>query len=35
MKKQPSAVHSSARACASALLSIVLVSGLSPRKFLR
>ena len=30
MKKQPSAVHSSARACASALLSVVLVSGLFP-----
>ena len=30
MKKQPSAAHSSARACASALLSIVLVSGLFP-----
>ena len=30
MKKQPSAVHSSARACASVLLSVVLVSGLFP-----
>ncbi len=30
MKKQPSAAHSLARACASALLSIVLVSGLFP-----
>ena len=34
MKKQPSAVHSSARACASALLSIVLVSGLFPAQVL-
>ena len=30
MKKQPSAVRSSARACASAFLSVVLVSGLFP-----
>ena len=30
MKKQPSAVHSSARACASVLLSVFLVSGLFP-----
>lgn len=34
MKKQPSAVHSSARACASALLSIVLASGLFPAQVL-
>ena len=34
MKKQPPAVHSSARACASALLSIVLVSGLFPAQVL-
>lgn len=34
MKKQPSAVHSSARACASSLLSIVLVSGLFPAQVL-
>ena len=34
MKKQPSAVHSSARACASALLSVVLASGLFPAQVL-
>ena len=34
MKKQPSTAHSSARACASALLSVVLVSGLFPAQVL-